>query len=63
MDKKTLALIEAACKELGISRVEFLRMAAEEKLAADKKSIKGNWYEQNETNQQRSPWGETHPDS
>jgi len=42
MDKKTLALIEAACKELGISRVEFLRMAAEEKLAADKKSIKGN---------------------
>ena len=37
MDKKTLAQIEAVCKELGITRVEFLRRAAEEKLSAKKK--------------------------
>lgn len=36
MDKKVLAQIEAACKELGITRVEFLRLAAEEKLSASK---------------------------
>lgn len=36
IDKKTLAQIEEACKELGITRVEFLRMAAAEKLEAYK---------------------------
>ena len=34
IDKKTLAEIEAAAKKLGISRVEYLRLAAKEKLEA-----------------------------
>lgn len=33
MDKRLLAQIEKICKEMGISRVEFLRLAAQEKLA------------------------------
>lgn len=36
MDKKLLAQIEKICKEMGISRVEFLRLAAQEKLDASK---------------------------
>lgn len=38
IDKKVLAEVEKAAKELGLTRVEFLRIAAEEKLARQNKT-------------------------
>lgn len=40
VDKKMLAEIEKEAKKLGISRVEYLRLAAVEKLEADKNKKK-----------------------
>lgn len=40
IDKKVLAAVEEAARRMGLTRVEFLRIAAEEKLARDNKKQK-----------------------
>lgn len=40
IDKKVLAAVEEAAKRMGLTRVEFLRIATEEKLARENKEKK-----------------------